>query len=235
MREGWIEREPGVWVGPKFEVKPKGLRQRLGALLVVLVIVRMIALQVDADVPGGVKSSKRITRLYRMADEFAAAGRDDPAAVAELHRAAGRRRKNLRHAAASARMNGRAKEFPRKYLTNQLLLAAATGRPVAPITAELADWFRQVRELNEDWDSSFARLVAMRPLLAEVQRILDSETEAARAKPTEAERDAALDAVRDRARMALPVLVGAEADVEEPLLRSYTAYRIVQSHLVRYR
>lgn len=200
--------------------------------MVVWAMGRCAREQLDADVPTMVSATKRSQRLYQLARGFAATGRDDPVAVAALRAAAGRHRMDLRRAAARVRMSGWATEGPIAYLANQLLLAAATDRPVRAVTPELDDWFQRIRQLDRGTVGEvFARLAAMQPLLANVERDVIAESEALGATSTDSRDSAAAAEIRTYIRTALGSLVGPGADADEPLLRSNAAYRNASLHL----
>ena len=129
-------------------------------------------------------------------------------------------------------MSGWATEGWIAYLANQLLLAAATGQPVKAITPELNDWFQRVTELDRGTIAEvFARLAAMQPLLVSVERVIVAESQAARTSSSGARSSAAVAEIREHIRIALRPLVGPDADVDDPLLRSNAAYRNASLHL----
>jgi hypothetical protein len=185
----------------------------------------------DAEVPVAVRITARSKRLGALAQRCAAAGNTGPDAVAGLREAAGRHRIDLRRAAARTRLGGRAAEHRTAHLANQLLLAAATGRPVQPVSAEQEQWFRRVEDfLVHAEDEPFDQLVALRARLADVARTVEADRTAALTGPA-AERAAALADTERRARAALDELVGPTAVGGDRLVRSHAARGVARSWL----
>jgi hypothetical protein len=215
-------KQPGPW--------------QLIAILVRFIVraIRYDRQQLDADVPSMIPITKRSTRLCEMAAEFAAARRTDPAAVAALRAAAGSHRKDLRRAAARFRFDGSAQESRDAYLANELLLAAVTNQPAKPITAEQEDWFFRLDAFLDEWGAhEFAAFTSLEPPLADLERTIVAETQAALENPTDDERERAIEEVRAHLRQALRPLVGPEADSVDPVLRTHIAFDLAHSHLAQ--
>ena len=97
--------------------------------------VRFEASKTD-DTPEGVPTMDRHAKAaYQMAQDLAARpGSDDEAAAAELRRAARKHPDALRVAEINSRAGGRFRDFEVEGRTQRLLEAAASGRPVRPVT-----------------------------------------------------------------------------------------------------
>ncbi|HEY4021739.1 MAG TPA: hypothetical protein VGM75_23845, partial [Pseudonocardiaceae bacterium] len=165
----------------RIQIPQHGFRGRIAVVILIFAAARGARRQIDADEPVIVSSTKRSEQLGRMAMRFALDGHMDSAAVVELRSAAGRRRKELRRAAASMRLGGGVNENRSSYIANQLLLSAATGQPLQPITAEHEAKLQRIHELQQGTIADvFARLVALQPALADVARTVQRATVTAR-------------------------------------------------------
>ena len=158
--------------------------------------------------------SRRSAALRALATSLATGDLEDAAAVRELADAAGRRTKELRRAAACIRADGLDAEDQNAHRADQLLRAAATGRPLRPLTADEAAWFGRVDALAEaPLEEAFARLVTMEPALG----LLEGEARSASGTST-----ASIDP--DQIRL---VLQGAS----DPLVRTQAAWSVTRRHL----
>ncbi len=156
-----------------------GLRYRKGPGLVAKVLgsVGIAALvhsledqEVDAADPKVVAWTERSDALRRRALELAASDADDEASRRGLAAAAGRHPRELRRAAAALRQGGRAAEDETWCRAERLLVAAAGGRPVEPLTGQERAWFDRVRDLGaRPTADAFAALVVDEPALAELE------------------------------------------------------------------
>jgi hypothetical protein len=113
----------------------KGGLRRLLALRRTLVDADR-AQDVDAEAPKSVMFDDRSRALLDRALELALEGREDPDAVHELVRMAGRHGHALQVAALGARQFGAHHDHPIPNRAHRLLQAALTGGPVQPPTAE---------------------------------------------------------------------------------------------------
>ncbi len=188
--------------------------------------------ELDEPMPKVVWYADRSSHLRALALGLAEAGRDDPEAVGELGRAAGRHTKELRRAAATIRADGLAREDLAAFRANRLLVAAATGKVVEPISAEQLAWFAQVQVLADVppdaalLASAFADLAALEPGLADVEQ----EVRSAAGTPEWAAMD---DHQRHRevTDICNHCLEAIEEMTDHPLVRTRAARHVVWSHL----
>ena len=209
-----------------------GLRGWFAALIVVFALRRTVGREIDADEPQVISHTKRSRRLGAMAARFAEDGRLDSTAVEALRSAAGRHRKELRRAAAGVRMGGGVDENRDYYVTNQLLLAAATGQPLRPITAEHEALLQRIERFNEgSGDDAYARLVILQPALVDVAHAMEQAVATAMREPTDESRLAAAEQLRDLLANLLRPLVGPDAETEDSLLRTRAVHSFVAAYL----
>jgi hypothetical protein len=217
-------RNPVVWL--------LGLPVRVVKLVVLGVkLQRHTRQQRDEIHPGGfLECSPRITELTELALTLALQGREDDAAVQLVRDKAGRHRKDLRWAAATVRARDWITEDRTTDRANQLLLAAVEDRSVEPITDDQEAWFTQVAGLSDGWsEAAFARLVALQPKLADVDRsITQAWREVQDADLQGRERSRARGAVWRQIGEALDPLVGPNAHAADPLVRSHRAHELAE-------
>ena len=206
-------------------------RERVAGLILASMLFRSTKRQIDAHVPVAVSSTKLSQHLAAMALQFAHDGQVDIAAVEALRSAAGRRRKELRRAAAGVRIGSEVNENRIHFRANQLLLAAATGQPLQTMTPQQEAVVQRIEELLQGTGAdAFARLVALQPALADVARTIEQATETVMRQPAD-ERRLAVDQLYDRVGDLLRPLVGPEAEVGDPLLRTRAAYEFAAGYL----
>ena len=181
--------------------------------------------------PPIVARGKRICRLQELGEQLAAEGREDEAAAVQLRALAHGNRTRLLQAAAVVRFFGHVSEEMISYRANELLQAAATGRPIRPVTAEQRAWFERLDELLADPpESAYERVRQMQPALVRVEAAM----QAAGASPEVSEvGSTAWLAVREQVERELNPLVGPGADVFEPLLRTRRVHHLVRTQLLR--
>jgi hypothetical protein len=135
--------------GLRWRKVPGPVARVFGSLGVSALVQSLGDQELDAPMPKVVWHTGRSSQLRALAFDLAEAGRDDQDAVAELVRVAGRHPKELRRAAATIRADGRAEEELVAFRANRLLVSAASGQPVGPISAEKLAWFARERDLAE--------------------------------------------------------------------------------------
>ena len=184
---------------------------------------------------GFLKCNRRITELDQLAWTLAANEREDADAVQMLRDNAGRRRNDLRWAAAHVRARRWIDEHRIAYRANELLLAAAEDRPIEAVTAEQEAWFQQIDALSDGWnDAAFSRLIALQPRLTDVERsITQAWRELRRANLEGREFTRGRLAVWRQIERALDPLVGPSADSADQLVRSHRAYELAERILHR--
>jgi hypothetical protein len=128
---------------------PGPLSKVLGSIGVSALVQSLGDQELDAPSPKVVWQTRRSSQLRELAFDLAEVGREDPEAIGELVKAAGRHNKELRRAAATIRADGRTDEDLVAFRANRLLVAAASGRSVEPITAEQLESFAKKRELAD--------------------------------------------------------------------------------------
>src|SRR5215475_14717008 len=136
-----------------------------------VVLLRYIRRQRDEVHPVSFRTSPRSIELSDLAESLATQHREDDNAAQLLREKAGRHRNDLRRAATRTRSGDWITEDRVTNRANELLLAALENRPVEPTTDEQVAWFARVDALSEGNDhDAFARLVALQPKLADVDR-----------------------------------------------------------------
>ncbi len=160
----------------QYRKSPGLITRALGAIGVGALLQSLGDQELDAPDPKVVWHTERSSALRALAMALAESGRADSSAVRELAAAAGRHPKELRRAAATLRSGGWAEEDLVSCRANRLLVSAATGQPVEPVTqAELA-WFARLRALGEvvpepaALAAAFGELAAEEPELAVLER-----------------------------------------------------------------
>lgn len=122
----------------------------------------------------------RASRVAQRAEELARAGREDPAAVAELLELARGRRRTLADAAQLLRINGEHLEIRRRNRSVRLLTAAESGCPVKgepPAVSARLDLLEGLASLPPEL--AFETLAAREPrLLALHDKLLGSRARA---------------------------------------------------------
>jgi hypothetical protein len=211
----------------RWRKSPGRITRALGAIGVGALVHSLGDQELDAAEPKVVWHTPRSSSLRDVAVELAAEGRDDHEAVGVLTRAAGRHTKELRRAAATIRSEGRHREDLACARADRLLVAAATGRAVDPLTAvQLAGCLRVGELLAAPPDEGFAALVREEPGLVGLAREVRQLTEEpAYGELDDRERCEAFDdAVADR-------LAGIVARSPAPLVRTQAATAVVRAHL----
>ncbi len=216
----------------RWRKRPGPVTKALGAIGVVALVNSLGDQELDEPDPKVVWHTARSSALRSLAVELASAGRDDPRAVGELARAAGRHVKELRRAAATIRSGGWAEEDLVGCRANRLLVAAATGRPFAPIPEAQLAWFDRVRVLGEvarlpaPLAMAFAELASDEPELSaiedDIRRIAASPEFAA--MDGERRNDAVSDLSYDR-------LAGIRERTSIPIVRTHAAWCVARDHL----
>ena len=194
--------------------RPGQIRMILGTIGAGALLKSLEEQEFDAPRPRVTLYSRRSAALRALATSLATGDLEDAAAVRELADAAGRRTKELRRAAACIRADGLDAEDQNAHRAEQLLRAAATGRPLRPLTADEAAWFGRVDALAEaPLEEAFARLVTIEPALG----LLEGEVRSASGTSA-----AAVDP--DQIRL---VLQGSS----DPLVRTQAAWSVTRRHL----
>lgn len=215
----------------RYRRTPGPIARLLGAVGIRSLVLSLGDQELDEPRPRVVWHTERSSGLRRLAVDLAAAGRDDADAVAVLARAAGRHTKELRRAAATIRAECPVDEDSDSNRAGRLLVAAATGRPVEPLTAGQRAWFRQVRELADlSPDEGFAVLAAEEPALIG----LEAEVRDLATRPGPADPGA-----RDGGRSETPVADMVSARLQDiagctssPLVRTRAARDVAGAHLL---
>jgi hypothetical protein len=135
--------------GLRWRKVPGPVTKLLGSIGVSALVQSLGDQELDAPVPKVVWQTERSSRLLEMAFGLVEVGREDTEATGELVKAAGRHRKELRRAAATIRADGRTDEDLVAFRANRLLVAAASGRLVEPMSAEQLESFARNRELAD--------------------------------------------------------------------------------------
>jgi hypothetical protein len=150
----------------RFRKRPGPIARMLGTIGEAALLQSLGDQELDEPEPKVVWHTERSAALRSLAFELAEAGTDEREAVEELARAAGRHPKELRRAAATVRAEGLAVEDETGCRVDRLLVAAATGGEVEPVTPDEAAWFAQVRALAAlPIAAGFAALAAQEPEL----------------------------------------------------------------------
>lgn len=146
---------------------PGPIARLLGALGTRSLLRSLGDQELDEPRPKVVWHTECSSELRDLAFALVDAGRDDDGAAGVLARAAGRHAKELRRAAATIRSDRWVDEDLESYRAERLLVAAATGRPVEPLTDGQRAWFDRIRDLVQlPPDRGFAQLAAEEPELA---------------------------------------------------------------------
>lgn len=186
---------------------------------------------IQDEQPSIVSRGKRISRLQALAEQLAADGREDQAAVDQLATLARGNSTKLLQAAAVVRAFGHGNEDLITYRANELLQAAAGGRPVRRVTADQQEWFDQLdRLLADPPESAYDRVRQMQPDLARVEAAM---REAATDPEVPEVGSPAWHAVREQVDRELDPLVGPNATAGDPLLRTRRVHDLVSTHLLR--
>jgi hypothetical protein len=126
--------------------------------------------ELDEPRPKVVWNTVRSSELRHLAFDLVDSDRDDTEAAAVLARAAGRHTKELRQAAATIRSDRRVDEDRTSHRAERLLVAAATGRPVEPLTDDQRAWFDRIRGLVQlPPAEGFAELAGEEPELGRLE------------------------------------------------------------------
>jgi hypothetical protein len=210
----------------------------------------------DPDRPQIISLDGRSKTVLERAKQFARDGRDDQDAVAEL-RALARSKRKLRKADRATRFRGLHHERRVTNLSHRLLEAAATGQPVAPVTAEDQERIEAVESLirlspQQQW----ARLVQLQPTLPDLEAAVRAGEFGARPGWLAARHEALRSedaAVKATAKAPIPeqeqeqlheyykheekllkrmrTLVGPESQAQDPLIESLHALLVTHSWL----
>jgi hypothetical protein len=201
------------------------------------------AQDLNAESPKFVMFDQRSSAILKRAGRFAADGREDQEAVAELKALAGRHRRALRLAALGARQWGRHRELSVRNLAHRLLQSAVTGKPVEPVGAlereQLAALDHFVELARDDaWQTLTAREPQLRKLeadaragrfgrFADVSVIDDTMT-------TEDKQQLAREGLKGMMELdeRLKPLVGPESGRDDILLGSHIALESARSHIL---
>ena len=212
----------------RFSRTPGPIARLLGALGTSSLLQSLGDQELDEPHPRVVWHTERSSELRNLAFALVDAGRHDGGAARVLARAAGRHTKELRRAAATIRSDRRIDEDLASYRAERLLVGAATGRPVEPLTDEQRAWFDRIRDLVQlPPEQGFAVLAAGEPELAGLE---DAVCRLA-AGP---EPDGPVGERRDAmVREAISDLVQ-EVSVRSPspLVRTHAARGVARDHLV---
>jgi len=183
--------------------------------------------ELDAADPKVVWHTERSDNLRSLAFELVDRGSDDAEAVGELARAAGRHPKELRRAAATIRVDGLAEEDEAACRADRLLVAAATGRDVQPVTAEEVAWFAEVRGLAAlPVAEGFASLAALDP---ELEGLADRVRRATGSPWPDDGEEGRDDRLSELVGAGLEAVCGRTSS---RLVRTRTARRVARGHLL---
>ena len=142
--------------------------------------------------------------------DLAQSDRQDQVCVQKLVAEAEGNRKTLRMAAASVRFAGLARESRVRDRANRLLLAATTGDPVTPLSPELNELFSRIEDLySVRVETAYSVLLRLSPEFG----LLDTRLGQ---MPSTADEDSRWNELLE----GLALLVGPDADADDPLLRS---------------
>jgi len=170
--------------------------------------------------PQIISRNPRSDQVADLAMDFAQSDREDDACARDLLEAAAGRQKVLRAAATSVRFAGMAGESRVRDRANRLLLAASTGTSVEPLSPELDTLFSRIEELySVSVEDAYSQLAKLRPQL----RLLEAQF-GQRSTRTENEKNA----LWSELLAGLAPLIGPDADVSDPLLRSVSAHNIAR-------
>ena len=191
---------------------------------------RLVRPQRDEVHPVSFRATPHSIELSELAVSLASRHHEAEEAVQLLREKAGRHRNDLRLAATRTRSRDWITEDRTTNRANELLLAALENRPVEPNSAEQEAWFARVDALSEGIDDdAFARLVALQPKLADVDRsITHAWREFDQANLQGDERVAGWVAVWGKIAQALKPLVGPGAEAADPLVRSHRAHQLAE-------
>ncbi|HVC68347.1 MAG TPA: hypothetical protein VND44_12190 [Acidimicrobiales bacterium] len=212
----------------RYSRTPGPIARLLGALGTSSLLQSLGDQELDEPHPQVVWHTARSSELRRVAFDLVDAGRDDIEATVVLARAAGRHAKELRRAAATIRSDRWIDEDLASYRAERLLVAAATGRPVDPLTDEQRAWFDRLRRLVElPPEEGFAELAAEEPELAGLEGAVCRL--AAGPEP-----DGPVGERRDEmVREAISDLVQkVSVRSSSPLVRTHAARTVARDHLV---
>lgn len=135
--------------GLRWRKVPGPVSKALGSLGVSALVQSLGDQEVDEPSPRVVWHTGRSSQLRALAFELAEFGREDPEAVAVLSRAAGRHPKELRRAAATIRAEGLVDGDVVAFRANRLLVAAASGRVIEPMSTEQLARFASREDLAD--------------------------------------------------------------------------------------
>lgn len=184
--------------------------------------------ELDEPRPKVVWHTQRSSELRDLAFALVDAGRDDDGAAGDLARAAGRHTKELRRAAATIRSDRWVDEDLAGYRAERLLVAAATGRPVEPLTDEQRAWFDRIRDLVQlPPEQGFAVLAAEEPELAGLE---DAACRLAAGPQPDGPVGERRDAMVNEAVSDLVQEVSVRSS--SPLVRTHAARTVARDHLV---
>jgi hypothetical protein len=136
--------------GLRWRKVPGPLSRALGSIGVSALVQSLGDQELDAPSPKVVWQTDRSSQLRILAFDLADVGREDPDAINELVRVAGRHPKELRRAAATIRADGLADEDLVGFRANRLLIAAASGRNPEPVSAEQLARFSRKEEHTDE-------------------------------------------------------------------------------------
>jgi len=212
--------------------RPGRLRRMAGGAALVAGVWRSADRQLTKERPDFIWPNRTSERLKQVALRLAADGREDDLAVRDLREAAGRDRKDLLRAAADIRFHGPVAENARDQRANRLLIAAATGEPMRPLTDEDLAWFQRLDALRDTpTDEAFLRLASLQPGLLGIERRLQEalSTPEFSAMNSQQRDDATWDVIVG----SLRELVGPDAKTSDPLVRTQLAFDICEVYLDR--
>lgn len=207
------------------------LRAFPGVAWFVVFVRRLARAQLESEHPTVAAGGKRISRLRQCADQLARDGREDQAAATQLRTLARGNQRRLLQAAAVVRSNGYVREELLTHRANELLQAAASGREVRPASAEQLAWFDQVEQfISGTPEDVYGRIRHRQPALVELEEL----TRRLAAKP-----EAAVIgspgwlAVYQEVVSRLDLLLGPDAPVNDPLLRTLLVRDVARRYLLR--
>ena len=210
--------------GPR---EPGRVAKAVSGIAILAVLKRMADREAGSPVPKVSIFTKRTAPIRKVAFRLGEEGREDPGAVGELKQVAGGRSRELRRAETSIRADGGYLEDVTCDRAVRLLQAAATDRPVEPLSDERMEWFEGLRALrDQSIEDGYSLLAALEPQLASFSREIEA---AARDRgPDDGDYEVRINGhVYDRCTD----LVGLESHSTEPLIRTMLAKGIALDHL----
>jgi hypothetical protein len=159
-------------------------------------------------------------------------GREDQGAATELRGKVGRHHADLTRAAALIRSRGSTKEDRIRNRANRLLLAAAANtalQPEAPEEAAVLDRLGQLQALP--LPDAYAQLSELVPALAGLKDRIAADATASASRNGSALGDDDEERIWDEILEGLQPLLGPEAETNDELLASPTAFWLAQADL----